>query len=292
MELRQLEYFIAAAKHLNITKAARECNIVQSAMSQQIFSLEKDLGVQLFERTNRGLLLTPEGEVLLREARRLLDHAELTREIVEQSKNSYVDVLRIGCHGNLLRDTLPRALADFRGENPHTRVLVFDGMYQQLLLQLREGAIDCVISLFHSQFTKLDWLDMDVICKEPIYAVLPKGHPLAEKPALSMGDLSGLPQILFNGDDKKQIIRDMQDGGIRTHVYAYTESQNCIETLVAGGYGISMCVRSAMRDHPGIVYRRMRDRPVGQTVLLWRKGDKMAEKTKALLSKLLIAQAE
>ena len=87
MELRQLEYFVASAKYLNITKAARECNIVQSAMSQQINALEKDLGVTLFERTNRGLLLTQEGEALLKEAGRLLDAAEMTREIVRQARN-------------------------------------------------------------------------------------------------------------------------------------------------------------------------------------------------------------
>lgn len=60
MELRQLKYFVSAAKHLNFTKAARECFIVQSSMTAQIASLEEELGVKLFERRSRGLALTEE----------------------------------------------------------------------------------------------------------------------------------------------------------------------------------------------------------------------------------------
>lgn len=226
----------------------------------------------LFERTNRGLLLTQEGEALLREAGRLLDAAEMTREIVRQARNSYVNVLRLGCHGNLLRHALPTALGLFRKKNPQTRVLVSDGMYQNLLAELRNGDIDGVITLFHPEFNGIGWTEMGELCEETIYAVLPCDSPLANMEALTMNDLAGIPQNLFNGEDKKQLVRDMQDEGLKTSVYAYTESQHCIETMVAAGYGISMCVRSALREHPGIVYRRMLDRPPGSTVLMWRKA--------------------
>ena len=292
MDLRQLEYFLASAKYLSFTRAARECCIVQSAMSQQILALEKDLGVQLFERTNRGLRLTPEGEVMLREARRLLDQAEITREIVRQSRHSFTSVLRVGCHGNLQRRALPAALSRFRREYPHTRVLISSGIYQELLNQLREGMIDCLIALDHNQMAELDWVWARPICEEPIYVMLCTDHPLVQKEVLCMRDLENLPLVLFSGEDKKQLLRSMADRGISAPLYAYTDSQNSIETLVAGGYGVSMCVRSAMRIHPGIAYRPLQDRACSHSIFMVRRDSDAQERTDALLSDLLMAQTE
>ena len=292
MELRQLEYFVASAKHLSFTKAAHECCIVQSAMSQQISALERELNVRLFERTNRGLILTQEGEVMLREARRLLDQAEMTAEIVRQAKTAYTHVLRLGCHGNLLRNTLHAALKDFREACPHTRLLLSESMYQDLLNDLKEGRIDCMIALYHRQFDNLKWAGMETICEEPVFAVLPCDHPLANRETLTMAELADSPQILFNGEDKRRLVRNMQESGMQTTVYTFTESQSSIETLVAAGYGVSYCVRSALREHPGIVYRPLTDRPVGKTVFLWRRECGEAEEIAALLSKIMMAQAE
>ena len=75
MELRQLRYFLSAARHRSFTEAARECCVVQSAMSQQIKALEKELDVTLFERTKHGLRLTHEGQTLEQEATALLQQA-------------------------------------------------------------------------------------------------------------------------------------------------------------------------------------------------------------------------
>ena len=291
MELRQLQYFIAAARHLNFTKAAQECCIVQSAMSQQISALETELGVRLFDRTNRGLRLTPEGEVMAHEARRLLDQAEITMGIVRQARNRYVSVLRIGIHANLLRETLPRALAVFRQEYPDTRVLLVSNLQQVLLSELREGQIDCMLAVgLHSPV--IDWAEAQTIVDEPHYAMLPCGHPLAAKACVPMGELVEEPLIMLSGDDKRELIRVLMEQGITTRVYAYMESQNSVETLVAAGYGVSLCVPSAIRRHPGIVYRPIADRPAGKTRLLWRKDSANADKIRTLSSLLVMESAE
>ena len=76
MDLKQLNYFISAAKHENFTRAAQECFIVQTAMTHQIAALEKELGVSLFERNSRRVKLTPAGEVFLGQAQRIVQAAE------------------------------------------------------------------------------------------------------------------------------------------------------------------------------------------------------------------------
>ena len=76
MELRQLRYFVSAAAHLNFTKAAKECYIVQSSMTEQIANLESELGVKLFDRQSKGLALTEAGRFFLPKAKAILGEAE------------------------------------------------------------------------------------------------------------------------------------------------------------------------------------------------------------------------
>ena len=86
MEIRQLKYFIAAAKHLNFTKAAKECSIVQTAMTQQVANLESELKVKLFERTHRNLSLTPAGERFLKSAKKIVNQAKISAGDMEDFK--------------------------------------------------------------------------------------------------------------------------------------------------------------------------------------------------------------
>jgi len=291
MELRQLRYFLAAASYLNFTKAAEACNIVQSAMSQQITALEKELNVQLFERTNRGLRLTTAGEIMANEARRLLDQVEITREIIDQAKNHYESVLRIGCHGNLLRQRLPQALRAFRRAYPATRVVITSGLHQTLLSELREGRIDCMISLIRSDSGGLQ-LQTQVICEDALYAMLPDGHRLSGHETVTMQEISGDLMILFTGDGNKRMVERMIENGIPAKVYAYSSSQNCIEAMVAAGYGISVCVESAIRAHSGIAYRKVQEVERRAVCLSWLKENPEEEAIRALASVLVMTPTE
>ena len=293
MELRQLKYFLAAAAHLNFTKAADACCIVQSAMSQQITALEKELDVLLFERTNRGLKLTPAGEIMVNEARRLLEQVDITRDIIDQAKNSYVSQLRIGCYGNLLRNELPGALGAFRRAYPDTRVILSSGLRQKLYSELHEGSLDCLITIRHQDAGEDgDWMHSRRICDEPVYAMLPLGHRLSGEEKVCMQQLSEDPMILFSGDDNRQTVKRMISAGIPARVYAYASSQSSIETMVAAGYGISLGVKSAIRRHPGIVYKEIMDARPSSVCLMWAKGNANADRIEALSSLLVMAQAE
>ena len=290
MELRQLQYFASAASHLSFTAAAQELNVVQSAVSQQIAALEREWDVQLFQRTSHGLRLTAEGEVLVREARRLLDQAEIMQDLVKQSGKNYTRVLRLGCHGNLLRERLPRILSAFRQAHPKTRVLMYSHMQHDLLSQLREGQVDCFLGIWQKEYARLDWCERRVVYQDDLYVMLPRSHPLAARETLCQAELSGEPLIMFTGDDRKRYLWEMQAQGVETDLYCYTASQNAMETLVASGYGIAMCLGSARRSHEGIVYRRVTDRPATAVCLIWRKEE--AEQIQELLSFFLMAQSE
>lgn len=108
MELRQLKYFISAAKHLNFTKAAAECYIVQTSMTHQIAALEDELGVKLFERKSRNMELTEAGKIFLKEAQSLLAGAERAAELVRTTAEGYESILRLGVCGKYWPESSPK----------------------------------------------------------------------------------------------------------------------------------------------------------------------------------------
>lgn len=160
MEFKQLQYFLSAAEYLNFTEAAQACFIVQSAMSQQISSLEKELGVTLFVREKRVLRLTAEGETLVLEARKILNQVNHSRLLVQSIAKGYQHVFRIGCNGDLCRENLPRALERFRETYPYVKALVMHGQHTELITQMENGQIDCMISLFWPEYNLKNWNEL------------------------------------------------------------------------------------------------------------------------------------
>ena len=279
MELRQLRYFVSAAKHLNFTRAAAECCVVQSAMSQQITSLEKELGTTLFERTNRGLCLTPEGEAMEREALRLLEQAERVRGAVKHARDGYRERLRIGRCDGLLYEALPKALSQFHADCPNTLVQLSEVKRSTQLAELDDGGIDCLITLWEPMFEALDWVNVKIIGDDPVCVALPEKHPLAGKPSLTISQLSG-ETVLYGcekaGEEGKALCASREDA----------------EALVRAGYGIAVCLKSAARPCEGIVYKEISDKAPGRVCVLWRRESPMENHLENLSSLLVMLPTE
>lgn len=289
LELRQLRYFLSAAKHLSFTRAAEECCIVQSAMSQQIRALEREWGVTLFDRTKHGLRLTPEGRTAAQEAQRMLDQAESMQDTIRQARTGAYSVLRVGCQGNLLREALPRALSGLRSRYPELSAVVHGGLMQTLLPELREGHLDCAVAVRGRTMEKLDWLNVQPLGEETIRAMLPAQSPLAAQNTVSLQDLAGETLILYATtpwEDMPVPPLDLSERRVRV------ESQSDIETLVAAGYGVSFCAASAARPHPGIAYREVEDLPKFESCLIWRHGVPGEERVRTFASLLMMSLSE
>src|SRR5215212_10090186 len=110
MELRQLKYFVAVAEELHFRRAADRLYVAQPAISEQIRKLELELGVQLFNRTNRRVEITDAGAALLEEARRLLAQADAAERAARTASERAVARLRIGYTPYALTPSVPRAL--------------------------------------------------------------------------------------------------------------------------------------------------------------------------------------
>ncbi len=292
MEIRQLRYFILAAKHLNFTAAAQESFIVQSAMSQQIALLEKELQVRLFERHSRSLSLTPSGEVLYREAQRILQQIDDSVALVKNVSTGYAQTLHIGCHGDLIRQQFPEILHHFHQYEPNVKVFLQHDMAEDLLVKLKEGEIDCMICINTLDIRQKSWLDYRVFREDRVMLMLPRSHPYAGYSSIQMSEIPKEPVILLRGGNRKDRMIGWEEMGNALSVHCYADDHTSIEALVAAEYGISFCMKSACRFHPALSYVEITDHPEEELCLCWNRTGKTDLVLNQLLPLLMMEPAK
>ncbi|MFD0359051.1 LysR family transcriptional regulator [Streptomyces sp. NPDC127110] len=190
MELRQLRYFVAVADTGGFGRAAESLGIVQSAVSTQVGRLERQLGVVLFDRGTRRTVLTGPGEALLPQARAVLEAADRTRALAAALAGGSAGLLRLGpVRGPGERTArLLHRLADGTGA---FRVTLRHVPAAERLRLLRDGELDA--AFVRGAPAAPPGTSLLEAWRDPLYAAVPAGHPLAARPVLSPADLAELP---------------------------------------------------------------------------------------------------
>src|SRR5262245_20560363 len=147
MELRQLRYLEAVARRRSFTQAALELHIAQSALSQQVGRLERELGVELLRRTTRRVEVTEAGELVLARARRALAEADGVRADLDALQGLVRGTLRLGGVPPIGRTHPAALIAEFTRDYPGVAVTVHEDVAYTLLDELRDGGLDLVIAL-------------------------------------------------------------------------------------------------------------------------------------------------
>ncbi|MEV0202996.1 LysR family transcriptional regulator [Nonomuraea sp. NPDC050691] len=189
MELRQLQYFVAVAEEGGFARAAERLNIVQSAVSQQVRRLERELAVTLFDRSTRHVHLSAAGERLLPEARAVLAAADRARRVAAGVADGTDGVLRLGVIHSP-GDRLSRGLAELTGVVPGLRVRLRQVPPAERLAAVREGRLEA--ALVRGQ-ASVPGLRLIPLWSDPLLVALPAGHALAAEPRLRLQQLARLP---------------------------------------------------------------------------------------------------
>jgi DNA-binding transcriptional LysR family regulator len=270
-ELRQLRYFVAVAEESNLTRAARRLHIAQQSLSQQIRSLERQFGVTLFERTTRGVELTEIGEVLLAEARPVLARADRAVEAVRHAAAAGEQgELRVGVLASVANHLMPPLVRAFGERHPGIRLLPEDVTVAAMVRGLREGTLDAGLG----RPPLVDDLESEVIMREPIAAVLPEGHPLADRDELELADLADEPWVLTPRESwppwHRLYDEEYAQAGYRPRVVQRGTSVQNLLALVAAGVGVTRLAMSArsLRD-TGVRFVPLSSGEA-HTVLVWR----------------------
>jgi DNA-binding transcriptional LysR family regulator len=196
MELRQLQHFVAVAEEQQFTRAARRVNIVQSALSSSIRTLEQELQARLFVRTTRRVQLTPAGRAFLGKAREALDAIEAARALVAEVEGLTAGSLAIGTvHSLPAFLDLPSLIARFHATRPGIEVRLRQGDAPGLLDQVRTGRLDLA---FLPLIDPPGDLETRIVACEDLVAVVPAAHPLAGGDEVGLGELCRHPFVDFD----------------------------------------------------------------------------------------------
>ena len=203
---RQMKYFIAVVNCNSFTEAAEACFISQSAMSQQINALEKELGVKLLHRKNRTFTLTPAGDYFYRHAQTLLADVDL---IVKETKRIGIDEeehLNVGYlkwYGNA---ELQHTLADFSTLYPEVTLNLINGDHEQLYHLLVSGDLDLVLSAQRRVFSE-DYNNHHLLYAD-CYIEVSKRHPLSSKKLMTIEVLGNTPCIILSSKEQQDNEKD------------------------------------------------------------------------------------
>ncbi|MEW6494431.1 MAG: LysR substrate-binding domain-containing protein [Cyanobacteriota bacterium] len=282
MELRHLRYFIVLAEELNFSRAAQRLHIAQPPLSQQIRSLEDELGLQLFDRTTRPLQLTPAGQVFLEKARQVFTQVEQATVLAKRASRGEIGQLRVGINTSIANSVLPDILRTFCDRFPEVELVLHEQASYQQLQELCDRHIDVgFVNLHHLQSIDEndDTLSFISILQEPFVIVLPEGHPLAQQTQVSLKALANelfiLPPAHLPSGLYYQITSLCQHVGFSPKVRQEATWMSTVLSLVAGGVGISLLPANAQNlQRTGVVFRLIQEQsPIFQMAMVWRRND-------------------
>lgn len=206
MLFRQMKYFIAVVECNSFTEAAEQCYISQSAISQQIRSLEKELGVELIHRENRRFTLTPAGKYFYEQSKGILNEVEdIRRETFRIGKDKEME-LKIGYLRCYSGQELHQAVAEFSRLYPEVSIHIVNGTHEELYDLLRFGGADLVLTDQRRAFS--DKYANFQLLKCGCYAELSVRSPLAEQESVTMEELKRQACILISSREQQNIEED------------------------------------------------------------------------------------
>lgn len=238
MEIRQLKAFLAIAEAKTFTAGARRVNVTQAAISMQIRQLEDEVGLPLFTRTPRRVILTEAGEHLLERARKILrEHDAALEEIAEIAGAEY-GRLRIGSASAMFAtQQLPTILQNLKGKFPNANITVSSGTSQTLVDKILHGEIDIA---FVSLPVDNTHISTDLLFSDEIVAIGHPDHHLANQRFISAAALAGEPLILGEkGGNTRRLIDDFfAAGNVEPEIVMELSRQETINQMVENGMGV------------------------------------------------------
>ncbi len=284
MNLRDLRYVVALADHRHFGRAADASFVSQPTLSTQIKKFEEELGVVIFERNPRNVMLTDVGETIIARARLLLREADEIKAIAKRAKDPESGSIRLGLFPTLGPYLLPHVMPQLVSRFPKLEIMLYEDKTDVILAKLKSGDLDAGVlalplpdDMFHSEF----------LFEEDFILALPQGHALAnvpsrkvnQKPTLKLEDLNDAALLLLEDGHclRDQALDLCQMSGAREYQGYRATSLETLRHMVASNAGITLM--PALAVHPpalqssALVLRAFAaPAPHRRIALVWRKA--------------------
>jgi DNA-binding transcriptional LysR family regulator len=253
LELRHLRYFVAVAEELHFRRAAERLHVAQPAVSEQVRKLEDELGVRLFDRTQRNVSLTDAGTALLAEARRVLRQAEVARLAARSARERAGMVLRLGYVPSSLPAIVPRALHRVASTMRHLETTMEPGSGLELIEAVRSGELDAAVV---SLPAPTGGLRATTVGDQRAVAVFPVGHPHAVSSSVRLEQIAPERIVTLPRDADRPfydaVIASCRDAGISPTLVEMPDGQ--VERMllaVASGAGMALLPECVSERYAG-----------------------------------------
>ncbi|HLO42382.1 MAG TPA: LysR family transcriptional regulator [Phycisphaerales bacterium] len=273
MDLQRLRYFLAVAEAGSVSRAAARLRVTQPSVSQQLGKLEASVGRRLFDRQGRGMVLTDAGRGMHTRAARIIAEVDsLLRDGAGMEEGS--TRLAVGAIPTMAPYILPRALSALRKKLPECEISVREDVTERLVEMLHDNVLDCAILS-----TPIDdpMIELEVVGREELLAVVPAAWPEARGPMLTVADLREHPAILLEDVHclSQQVKAFCTARKVAPRVVCRMTQLSTVLELVGLGMGLSIVPEMAARVDTSNVRKYVRltsMKPVREIALAWRRG--------------------
>lgn len=278
MESRHLRYFRVAAEEEHFGRAAARLNVSQPALSQQIRDMERELGVDLFERLPRGVALSSAGRVFLEGLRPLLSDFEDLRQRTRRAALGEVGRLRVALNEFAMsHEIIATGFKAFRRSFPEVELDIVPMVSRDQIDALRENRISAGF-LYHKPDSSSE-LSRQFIALDEYVLAMPKDHPLASRRVISLRDLEGQPFISVRrtlaSDFFAQLYKTCSAANVKIDILQEVDNHATVLDLVSVGMGLAFVVVCRPTQLPtSVTVRKVRGLSIQNNLeLAWRKGD-------------------
>ena len=291
MTLTELRYVVALAQERHFRRAAQKCFVTQPTLSLALAKLEDELGVRLFERNKNEVLVTPMGEAIVEQARRVLDEAGKITSLAKGSQDQLAGALRLGIIPTIGPYLLPELVPILRVRAPNMPLVIEENFTASLVPMLRDGEIDvAIVALPFS----VAGVRTRTLYEEPFSVVVPEGHGWARKKHVRPDELSGENLLVLNAGHcfRDQVLEACPGQSNTANPEGRSGSSlETIRNMVASGLGVSVLPATALQPRYG--NRLVKEIPFAEPVpsrkvaIAWRASFARPDAVEALAQAVL-----
>jgi LysR family hydrogen peroxide-inducible transcriptional activator len=274
---KQLKYLCGVAEHRHFSKAAAACHVTQSTLSSGIQELESQLGVTIFERNKKQVLITPIGEKLVQQARIILGNAADLVALAKSSQGILASEMRLGVIPTIGPFLLPHMLADLRQEYDQLKLYLKEALSADLLLKLQQGDLDLILVALPYH---LPDMHVEMLFNDDFLVLLPPGHALSKSKCISQKKLQGEKVLLL---EEGHCLRDHALEACKLEpsrmdmVYQGTSLHTLVQ-MVANGLGVTLlpelAIKSGIVGNSSLQTKQIEGEKVSRGIgLAWRASD-------------------
>lgn len=251
------EVFLKVCETGSFSKAAEAMNYTQSGISQIMAGLEDELGVQLFARFKRGVMLTDNGKRLTPYIRELVNRKYMLRQAAFDINHKVEGKLRVGSFSSITALWMPQMIHYFKAHYPKVEIEILDGNYDEIRDWILHGQVDCG---FLSSIVAGD-LRFHPLWEDPLCAVMPEGHPLAEQEKITLPELFQYPLIIETPGCDNDIQHLLEKCPVTPEISYSFRDDSLIMAFVRSGLGVTISQELVLRSFTsGVVARPLEPR--------------------------------